>query len=319
MTTPYDTDLDRNRGEFPAADAAVLSGARRPRFIRTRTAIDPRRARPGIIGSFTRAPGNSLRRWRAAASSAAIPSSVMLANTPAMVEAHYGVPMAGAVLNTLNTRLDAAILGFTLDHGETKVLIVDREFSKVMKDALARAKVKPLVIDYDDPEFTGAGERIGSLEYEEFLREGDPDFAWLMPARRMGRDFAQLYLGHHRRSQGRGLSSPRRLSAGARQRRHLRHGQASGLSVDAADVSLQRLVLHLDAVGRRRHPCLPARGARGADLRRHRHAQGHASVRRADRDVDAAQRAGAGEEAAAACRRSSPPRPRRRRKRCWRR
>jgi fatty-acyl-CoA synthase len=107
--------------------------------------------------------------------------SVMLANTPAMIEAHYGVPMTGAVLNTLNTRLDAAILGFTLDHAETKVLIVDREHSKVMKDALARAKVKPLVIDYDDPEYGGAGERIGSLEYEDFLREGDEDFAWLMP------------------------------------------------------------------------------------------------------------------------------------------
>jgi fatty-acyl-CoA synthase len=107
--------------------------------------------------------------------------SVMLANTPAMVEAHYGVPMAGAVLNTLNTRLDAAILGFTLDHAETKVLIVDREFSAVMKDALARANVKPLIIDYDDPEFAGAGERLGDIEYEDLLREGDPDFAWLMP------------------------------------------------------------------------------------------------------------------------------------------
>ena len=108
--------------------------------------------------------------------------SVMLANTPSMVEAHYGVPMAGAVLNTLNTRLDAAILGFTLDHAETKALIVDREFSGVMKAALARAKVKPLVIDYDDPEFTGAGERIGSLDYEELLREGEADFAWRMPS-----------------------------------------------------------------------------------------------------------------------------------------
>src|SRR5205085_4363607 len=85
--------------------------------------------------------------------------SVMLANTPAMLEAHYGVPMTGAVLNTLNTRLDAPIIAFSLDHAETKVVIVDREFSRTMKDALARATVKPLVIDYDDPEFTGAGER----------------------------------------------------------------------------------------------------------------------------------------------------------------
>ena len=78
------------------------------------------------------------------------------------------------MLNTLNTRLDAPIIAFSLDHGDAKVVIVDREFSKVMKDALARATVKPLVIDYDDPEFSGAGERIGSIEYEEFLNEGDP-------------------------------------------------------------------------------------------------------------------------------------------------
>src|SRR3954451_17574761 len=88
--------------------------------------------------------------------------SAMLANTPAMLEAHYGVPMTGGVLNTLNTRLDAVIIAFTLDHADTKVLIVDREFSAVAKDALTRTKALPLVIDYDDPEFTGAGERIGT-------------------------------------------------------------------------------------------------------------------------------------------------------------
>jgi len=99
--------------------------------------------------------------------------AVILANTPAMLECHYGVPMTGAVLNTLNTRLDAPIIAFSLDHGEAKVVIVDKEFSKVTKAALAAAKVKPLVIDYDDPEFQGEGERIGSLEYETFLKEGD--------------------------------------------------------------------------------------------------------------------------------------------------
>ena len=102
--------------------------------------------------------------------------AVLLANTPAMLEAHYGVPMTGGVLNTLNTRLDAAIIGFCLDHGEAKVVIVDREFSKTMKDALARATVKPLVVDYDDPEYSGSGERIGDLEYEEFLAQGDERF-----------------------------------------------------------------------------------------------------------------------------------------------
>src|SRR5260370_18811378 len=96
----------------------------------------------------------------------------MLANTPAMLEAHYGVPMTGAVLNTLNTRLDAPIIAFTLDHAETKILITDREFSKIIKEALTLAKAKPLVIDYDDPEFTGPGARLGSSEYEEFPPAG---------------------------------------------------------------------------------------------------------------------------------------------------
>ncbi len=105
----------------------------------------------------------------------------MLANTPAMIEAHYGVPMTQGVLNTLNTRLDAAIIAFSLDHAETKIVIIDREFSKVMKEALSLCKAKPLVIDYDDPQYSGGGERLGKIEYEDFLREGDPDFSWSMP------------------------------------------------------------------------------------------------------------------------------------------
>lgn len=108
--------------------------------------------------------------------------AVMLSNTPPMLEAHYGVPMCGAVLNTFNTRLDAAILAFTIDHGEAKVLITDREFSPVIKAALALATRKPLVIDYDDPEYAGAGERLGALEYEDFIAAGDPDFVWAPPA-----------------------------------------------------------------------------------------------------------------------------------------
>ena len=112
--------------------------------------------------------------------------TVMLSNTPPMLEAHFGVPMVKAVLHSLNTRLDAAIIAFQLDHAETKVLIVDREFSGVMKEALALAKVKPLVIDYDDPDYAAdapypKGERIGTLDYEEFVAGGDPDFAWSMP------------------------------------------------------------------------------------------------------------------------------------------
>ena len=108
--------------------------------------------------------------------------SVMLANTPPMLECHYGVPMTGAVLNTLNTRLDAAILAFTLDHAETKVLIVDREFSALMKEALSMTKeAKPIVIDYDDPEFAQDGPMIGEVEYESFIAGGDPDYAWKKP------------------------------------------------------------------------------------------------------------------------------------------
>jgi fatty-acyl-CoA synthase len=108
--------------------------------------------------------------------------SVMLANTPPMLECHYGVPMTGAVLNTLNTRLDAAILAFTLDHAETKVLIVDREFSALMKEALAMAKeARPIVIDYDDPEFAQDGPLIGEAEYEAFIAAGDPDYTWKKP------------------------------------------------------------------------------------------------------------------------------------------
>ncbi len=107
--------------------------------------------------------------------------SVMLANTPAMLECHYGVPMLGAVLNALNTRLDAALLAFTLDHAEARALIVDREFSSVMREALRLAKVRPLVIDYDDAEYTAGGEPIGAIGYEELLASGDPAFAWSAP------------------------------------------------------------------------------------------------------------------------------------------
>ncbi|MGL4322909.1 MAG: AMP-binding protein, partial [Beijerinckiaceae bacterium] len=107
--------------------------------------------------------------------------SVMLANTPAMLECHYGVPMTKAVLNTLNTRLDAATIAFTFDHAETKVLITDREFSKIVKAALADAKTKPFIIDYDDPEFSGDGELLGSIEYEKFIATGDSNYTGHMP------------------------------------------------------------------------------------------------------------------------------------------
>jgi fatty-acyl-CoA synthase len=107
--------------------------------------------------------------------------SVMHANTPAMVEAHYGVPMTGAVLHSLNTRLDAAAIAFQLDHGEAKVVVCDREFAPVMREALAQAAVRPLVIDYDDVQFPQAHAPLSDLDYEALLTGGDPQFRWRMP------------------------------------------------------------------------------------------------------------------------------------------
>jgi fatty-acyl-CoA synthase len=112
--------------------------------------------------------------------------SVMLANTPPMLEAHYGVPMLGAVLHAINTRLDAPVIAFQIDHAESKVVIVDREYAHVMGDALRQAKAKPLVVDFDDTEYpqdapVQKGERIGTLDYAALVEEGDPDFAWRMP------------------------------------------------------------------------------------------------------------------------------------------
>jgi len=109
--------------------------------------------------------------------------AAMLPNIPAMYEAHFGVAMAGAVLNTLNTRLDADAIAFMLEHGGAKVLLTDREFSATIAGALRLMPAPlPLVIDIDDAEYSGAGMRIGAHEYEAFIAAGDPQFAWRMPA-----------------------------------------------------------------------------------------------------------------------------------------
>ena len=177
--TPYDCDLDKNPANFQPLTPLT--------FLERSAAVFPDRIAI-IHGSLRRSYREFYARARRLASALSKRGigrgdtvAVMMANTPAMLECHYGVPMTGAVLNTLNTRLDAAIIAFSLDHGEAKVLITDREFSKTMKAALAEAKAKPLVIDYDDPEFAGAGERLGEIEYEDFLSQGNPDFAWRMP------------------------------------------------------------------------------------------------------------------------------------------
>ena len=107
--------------------------------------------------------------------------AAMLPNTPAMVEMHFGVPMAGAVLNTLNTRLDAETLGFMLQHGGAKVLVTDTEFAPLMRAALASLAAPPIVVDVADPMAGAAGvERLGQ-DYEALLARGDPEFAWSSP------------------------------------------------------------------------------------------------------------------------------------------
>lgn len=112
--------------------------------------------------------------------------AVIFANTPAMLEAHYGVPMTGAVLNTINTRLDAATIAFQIDHGEAKLLIVDREFAALAQAALKLASRQPTLIEYDDPEFShgpfGTDGPQPQLEYEALVQSGDPAFDWAHPA-----------------------------------------------------------------------------------------------------------------------------------------
>ena len=177
--TPYDRDLDRNPANFQPLTPLT--------FLERSAAVFPGHVAV-IHGDLRRNYRDLYARTRRLGSALAQRGigkgdtvAVMLANTPAMLECHYGVPMCGAVLNTLNTRLDAAIIAFSLDHGEAKVLITDREFSKTVAEALKLCKAKPLVIDYDDPVFTGTGELLGGIEYEDFLAGGNPGFAWAMP------------------------------------------------------------------------------------------------------------------------------------------
>lgn len=107
--------------------------------------------------------------------------AIVATNIPAFYESLFGVPASGAVLNPINIRLDADAIAFILDHGEAKVVLTDTEFAPVMRDALAKAKVKPLVIDIAD-EAAPCHDRIGTLEYEELLAEGDPAHPWRLPS-----------------------------------------------------------------------------------------------------------------------------------------
>ncbi len=176
---PYAFGLDKNPANFqPMSPLSFL--ARTAQIFPDYPAVVHGAQRFSYAEYYARA-----RRLASALAQAGVGTgdtvSVMLANTPPMLEAHYGVPMTGAVLHSINTRLDAAIIAFMLDHAETKVVITDTEFAPAMREALGKAQVKPLLIEYADPTFEG-GERLGGQDYEEFIAVGDADFAWTLPA-----------------------------------------------------------------------------------------------------------------------------------------
>ncbi|HMB46971.1 MAG TPA: AMP-binding protein, partial [Afifellaceae bacterium] len=180
----YDQDLPRTAANFqPLTPLSFLE--RSARVFPDHTAIVHGPRKIGYAEFYARArqlAGALARRGIGKGDTV----SVMLSNTPPMLLAHYGVPMTGAVLHSINTRLDAAVIAFQLDHADAKVVIVDREFADVMREALAKASVQPLVVDYDDRDYPAdapfaKGDPIGTLDFEEFVAEGDPDFAWSMP------------------------------------------------------------------------------------------------------------------------------------------
>jgi fatty-acyl-CoA synthase len=182
MTSIYDQNLPQTPANF--APMSPLS------FLERTAEVYPRRLAV-VHGALRQDWATTYRRCRQLASAlnrAGISKNdtvaVMLPNTPPMVEAHFGIPMAGAVLNALNTRLDAQTIAFMLDHGEAKAVIVDPEFAAVMKKAvdLRQSRAPLLVIDVQDALFGGPVENIGSTSYEAFVAQGDPDFAWSLPA-----------------------------------------------------------------------------------------------------------------------------------------
>ena len=175
----YERDLDRNPANY--APLTPLSFLERAAYVypqRASVVHGPERYTWSETYERARRLGSALARRGIGVGDTV---AVMLPNIPAMYEAHFGVPMCGAVLNTLNTRLDAEAIAFMLGHGEAKILITDREFSGTVEAALRRLQKKPAVIDVDDPQFEG-GKRLGETDYESFLEGGDPAFAWRWPA-----------------------------------------------------------------------------------------------------------------------------------------
>jgi fatty-acyl-CoA synthase len=178
MSNPFETDLDKN-----AANYTPLSPLS---FLKRTAAVYPRRTAI-VHGDIKRSYAEFYARSRRLASALAQRGigvgdcvAVMAPNIPEMLEAHFGIPMTGGVINALNYRLDAAAIAFILDHGEAKVLLTDTEFAPVIKDALAQVKNRPIVIDIADSQGPG-GEKLGEMDYEAFIAGGNPDFEWSLP------------------------------------------------------------------------------------------------------------------------------------------
>ncbi len=177
-TNPFETKLDTNPANYePLSPLGFLK--RSADVYPEKTAL--------VYGDISRNYSEQYARARRLASALVAKGikpgeavSIIAPNVPAIFDSHFGVPMMGGVLNTLNTRLDAAALAFILDHADCKLLMTDREYSSVIKEALSLAKVTPVIIDVDDPAAEG-GELIGEMEYEAFLATGDPEFAWSGP------------------------------------------------------------------------------------------------------------------------------------------
>lgn len=179
--SPYDQGLDRN-----AANYVPLSPLS---FIERTALVYPDRLAV-IYGERRQTWRDTYARCRRLASALAAHGvgigdtvAVILPNVPAMLEVHFAVPMTGAVLNTLNTRLDPEAIAFMLQHGEAKVLLTDREFSDVIARALELLVdgSRPLVIEVED-ETAPDGRYLGDIGYEDFLAQGDPQFAWSLPS-----------------------------------------------------------------------------------------------------------------------------------------
>ncbi|MBI2527875.1 MAG: acyl-CoA synthetase [Candidatus Rokubacteria bacterium] len=178
-TNPFEEDLDRGPANY--APLTPLSFLSRAATVYPGKAAVIHGERVLTYAEFygrCRRLGSALRRRGIGRGDTV---AVMAPNVPAMLEAHYGVPMTGAVLNALNYRLDARTIAFILEHGQARLLITDREFSDTVGQALGMVKRKLTVIDIDDPLHAG-GRLLGGKDYEAFLAEGDPEWAWRGPA-----------------------------------------------------------------------------------------------------------------------------------------